>query len=750
MSERSWFAAAPFVLAIGLGSALLFVIQPMCARMVLPYLGGSPGVWTTCMLFFQAGLLAGYLNAHASGRMGVRKHAAFHLVLLGCAAIFLPPFIGRPAELENTESPVFWLLASLVAAVGLPYLVLASSAPLLQVWFARSAPETRADPYFLYAASNAGSLVGLLAYLFVLEPLIGIRLQSYVWSGCFGLFVVLTTICAAIFWKQETPERNQAPTKSSRGSKAKKVASIPRATIARWLFLAFVPSSLLLSVTVHLTADVASLPFLWVVPLGLYLMTYVLAFSARGSGKQGFWTQRLPVAVLVVALVLLSEGTEPLLLIIILHLLGLFWIGMAGHGELARSRPPVEQLTSFYLCIAVGGALGGVFNALLAPAIFNRLAEYPVALVLACFIPAIATPRAEQAGSSPGQRTRDFLLPALLALLVCGLIFVDRRVGLPPGPSSSGLIFGLPLVICYTFSGRPIRFGLGIAALFLGGSLYPGVYGEADRRVRSFFGVHRVTRDAQHRTLVHGNTVHGLQSLDPARRREPLAYYTPSGPVGELLRALSKGDPRLKSVAVLGLGAGALAAYARPGQTWTFYEIDPAVVQIARQDFTYLRDATSRGARIEVVPGDARLQINRARDQYGLIILDAFSSDSIPTHLFTSEAFAIYRDRLSENGILAIHYSSRYFDLRPVLGSLANAVGAPAAAIYREDLWITDEDKRAGKAPSKWAIFLQTASEPVMPVLAGAGWLLIETNGSAPAWTDDHANILGALRILSE
>jgi hypothetical protein len=700
------------------------------------------------MLFFQVGLLGGYLYAHASARLGFRAHAALQLVLVVLACAFLPPSISRHFLPESNVYPVFWLLSSLVTAMGLPYLVLASSAPLLQVWLARLASTLRTDPYFLYAASNAGSLVGLLAYPLLFEPLLGIRQQSYAWSGCFVFFAVSTSICAVILWKGSGSQGGEFLTsKQPRGSEPEKFSPAKKLTLAKWLFLAFLPSSLLLSVTVHLTADVASLPLLWVVPLAVYLTTYILAFSSWGESAFRFWIRWLPLVVLVVVIVLLTEATQPLLLIILLHLLGLSWIGMLCHGELARSRPTVSQLTTFYLCIAAGGAFGGVFNALLAPAMFNSLVEYPVALVLACLVPAFATSRsASTATTTTRQRKCDILLPILLALFTCGLAFALQRAGISAGRWRGGLVFGVPLVVCYTFSGRPVRFALGIAGLFLCGSLTPGVHGKSIERVRSFFGVHRIMRDANYRIMVHGNTEHGRQSLDPARRSEPLAYYFQSGPIGELFAALSPADSRLRNVAVLGLGAGAMAAYARPAQNWTFYEIDPSVVWLASQRFTYLQDAVDRGVMVNIVPGDARVQISRADEKYGLIILDAFSSDSIPTHLFTREAFEVYRDRLMENGILAVHYSSRYFNLRPVLGSLANSASPRLMAEYREDLWLSDAERLAGKAPSKWAVLFQSWNDSALPALSGAGWLPIEVEGDRSPWTDDHSNVLGALR----
>jgi hypothetical protein len=715
--------------------------------MVLPYLGGSQSVWTTCMLFFQAGLLGGYIYAHSVERIGLHVHAALHIVLLVLACIFLPPAIGRPFLSEDNGSPVFWLLTRLLAAIGLPYLILASSAPLLQVWLARSASTSQTDPYFLYAASNTGSLLGLLAYPFLLEPLCSIRKQGYVWSACFGLFAVLTSICALILWKGSSPSNAERPSSPP----SPHSDSIAKGTLAKWLFLAFLPSSLLLSVTVYLTADVASLPLLWVMPLGVYLMTYILAFSARATGVHHVWIRWLPLIVLVIVIVLLTEATEPLLLIVLLHLLGLFWIGMACHGELARSRPPVTHLTTFYLCIAAGGALGGIFNALLAPAMFDSLAEYPAALVLACFVPVLATSHSSSTpGMPPRQWRSDILWPVILVLITCALMLLIQRTEIPAGRIRTALIFGLPLIVCYTFSRRPLRFGLGIAGLLLCNNQTPGIHGKSTDRVRSFYGVHRITRNADYRVLVHGNTEHGRQNLDPERRSEPLAYYSRAGPIGELFDALTPADPRLQNVAVLGLGAGAMAAYARPAQTWAFYEIDPSVISLANHHFAYLRDAIDRGVKISIIPGDARLQISRTRDKYGLIILDAFSSDSIPTHLFTREALNVYRDHLTDGGILVVHYSSRYFDLRPVIGSLAKSSSPPLMPVCREDLWLADGEKLAGKAPSRWAILYQGWHDSTLPALSRRGWLPIEVEDNRPPWTDDFSKVLGALRLSSQ
>jgi hypothetical protein len=466
----------------------------------------------------------------------------------------------------------------------------------------------------------------------------------------------------------------------------------------------------------------------------------------------------MPLVVLLIVLALLSEATEPLVLLMGLHLLGLFWVAMVCHGELTRSRPPASHLTEFYLWLSVGGVLGGVFNALLAPLIFRSVVEYPLVLVLACLLrPAPTEPSRgrkppESAESSEGLRpplrhrvrAGDVVLPLALGALTAALVFGTQAYGPGPGPLRIGLMFGLPVVVCYTFLERPVRFGLGVGALLLAASLAPGVYGRAEYRVRSFFGVHRVTLDptGSYRLLVHGNTVHGQQSLIPARRDEPLTYYHRTGPIGRLFAAL-EGDPRLKRVGLVGLGVGALACYARPGQHWTYYEIDPAVIFLARDSgyFTFLKDAR---APLDIVPGDARSTLTRSPDRFGLIVVDAFTSDAIPVHLLTREALQVYRDHLDDDGILAFNISNRYLDLQPVLAGLAADARPPMLCLLREDLSVSASEKQAGKAPSLWVVLANRRQD--VEKLAGGPWQPTPARPGTPPWTDDYANPLGVLK----
>jgi hypothetical protein len=458
----------------------------------------------------------------------------------------------------------------------------------------------------------------------------------------------------------------------------------------------------------------------------------------------------LPLVALILVLIRLTEAAEPLLLVLGLHLLGLFWIAMVCHGELARTRPDVRHLTEYYLWLALGGVLGGLLNALVAPLIFRSILEYPLMLVLACILrPA----REEQQTASDStffrrRRLLDFLLPALLGGFTVALILLGRQWRLEPGPASAALMFAVPALICYTFMNRPLRFGLGLAALLLASSLNPGFYGQVEHRLRSFFGVHRVTHNAErtYRYLIHGNIIHGIQSLDPERETQPLSYYyrDPAGrrssPIGQLFAAL-KGDPRLDRVGLVGLGAGALACYAEPGQHWTFYEIDPSVIAIARERFTYLQQCRGQ---LTVEVGDGRLSLAHNKEHFGVIVIDAFSSDSIPLHLLTREALAVYRARLTEKGMLAFHISNRYLNLEPVLANLAANARPRLFCWTQKDDAVTEEEKRDGKQPSHWLVMAKRPHDLRDLVDKGA-WTLSREDSALALWTDDFSNLFQVL-----
>ncbi len=729
--------------------------------------------------------MAGYAYAHAAPAwLGVRRHAVIHLLLL-TAALGLVPLLLLPLHLPNgwpqpdDFHPILWLIVLLLASAGLPFVVVSTTSPLLQRWFTHTAAPAARDPYFLYGASNLGSILGLMAYPFLLEPTLSLAHQGWSWAGGYVLLIGLTTACAVCLWRAP-PRKDEGGRMKDEKERQKSASSfiLPPSSFRRlrWVLLAFTPSSLMLSVTAYLSTDVAAVPLLWVAPLTLYLLTFVLSFARRPPFSQQTLTRWMPLVVLPVVLTLLSQGTElPALLHIVVHLLALFWIGLVCHGELARDRPPAEWLTEFYLWLSVGGVLGGMFNALVAPLLFPGVWEYPIVLVLACVLRPAPQSKDEggrmkdEGGRMKDEQKRrklnssfilppssfhrdarllDWALPAGLALLTAGLVFGVQKMGVGPGPLSVALMFGAPLLFCYLFLFRPLRFGLGVAALLLAGSLYHGEYGGTELRLRSFFAVHRVTVDptGHFRQLIHGDTVHGRQSLRPGEEHEPLTYYHRSGPIGQVLAALDyndpvKRDPRLNRVGVVGLGAGSLCCYARRGEDWTFYEIDPAVRTIACDSklFTFYPDCPAEKS---VVLGDARLSLQRSQKRFGLLVIDAFGSDAIPVHLLTREAMKVYLDHLDPDGILAFNISNRYLDLQTVLADLARDSG-PLACYEEED---RDAPKDSGKSPSQWVVLARDDAALEKVLGEGGNWQrALPRNGTA-SWSDDFSNLLGALK----
>lgn len=717
------FASTVFVAA-----GLLFLVQPMVARMVLPLLGGVPAVWNTALVFYQATLLAGYAGAHVAARhLDVRAQALWYPVVLAAAGVVLPIGIPPGWTPPGGGSPIPWLLTLLVVAVGAPFLVLSAASPLLQHWLAATAHGRAADPYFLYGASNLGSLAALLAYPLVLEPAAALDAQSRLWTAAYAALALLALGCAVTVWRTAP----RAPTPRAAPREARPDAPLSPARRARWLFLGAVPASLMLSVTTHLSTDIAAEPLLWVVPLAIYLFSLALAFAPWPLLPRGLVVRIVPLAVLPLVLVLAARAHEPVALLAPTHLGALFVVALACHTELARDRPPPGRLTEFYLWLSAGGVSGGILNALVAPLAFTTVAEYPLTLVLACLLMAEPSPTAGR----PRLRPLDVALPGSLALLAWGLFAV-----IDPGPDGAGLVIGALTLVCAGFAWRPVRFGLGAGAILFASALHGDAAGRVLHAERSFFGHHRVTldREGQYHVLLHGTTLHGLQSLDPARQREPLAYFHPTGPIGQLLGLLREAG-EARPVAVVGLGAGTLACHGRPGQRWTFYEIDPAVERIARDPryFTFLRDCP---AAVEVVLGDARLSLARApAGRYGLLILDAYSSDAPPLHLLTREALRLYLDRLAPGGILVFNVTNRHLDLAPVLGRLADDAGL--VALVRHEPTVSPAERRQGKLPSGW---LAMARDPgsLAPLAADSRWVPATPQPGTPTWTDGYSALV--------
>lgn len=738
-----------FTAAIFASAALLFIVQPMFARMVLPMLGGSPAVWNTALVFFQAALLAGYAYAHASTRLlGLRRQVLLHLVLLLLPLALLPIALPAGWAPPADRDPTLWLLGLLAVAVGLPFLVLATSSPVLQRWFAATGHPSSADPYFLYAASNVGSMLGLLGYPLLLEPRLRVAQQSRLWAAGYGLLVLLMAGCAWWVLRRAKdgprPPLDDAPLASApAGVEARGGAdAVSAGRRAHWVLLSFIPSSLMIGATTHITTDIASFPLLWAIPLAIYLLSFILVFARRTLLAHTAMARALPILVLPMVVALALRANQPVVVLVPLHLLILFVASVLCHGQLAHDRPPPRHLTAFYLWLSVGGVLGGLFNVLVAPQVFTSIAEYPIALVLACLLGPAGV--AGLVAGSPRQRLLDLLLPILLGAATALALARLQAFAPDARPVLASLVFALAALVSFGFSRRPLRFGLAVAAVLLASRLDTGRLGHALYTERSFFGVNRValSEDADYRLLYHGTSLHGMQSVDPERRAEPLSYYTRSGPIGQVFADLGGRLGHLP-VGAVGLGAGSIACYRRPEQPWTFFEIDPAVERIARdpRHFTFLRDCAPDAG---VVLGDARLSLRQAGDAgFGVLVLDAYSSDAIPLHLITREALALYLAKLAPTGVLVFHISNRHLDLEPVLGRLAADAGL--TALVRSDLDVDGEARRQGTHPSEYLVMARDPAH-LGPLARDARWAPARTD--APLWTDDFSSLLSVFRWL--
>jgi hypothetical protein len=727
------FASAAF-----LGAFLLFCVQPMIAKMVLPQFGGAPAVWNACMLSFQALLLAAYGYAHAaSGRLGDRRCALLHLGLLALPAVALP--IAVSAGASGGGDPALRLVGRLLASAGLPIFVVATTAPLLQRWFAATGHRRANDPYFLYAASNAGSLLALAGYVTLVEPRLTLGEQARLWAWGYGGLAVLVAACAVAV--RRAPAAAPGPAGPAAGG-----GQILSRERARWVALAFVPSSLLLGVTTYLTTDLAPMPLLWAVPLMLYLLSYILAFAGLPAWAGRGCALALPPAIVLTvgltALLSVRPTAAPHWVSFVVHLATFFLAATACHAELARRRPPPDGLTAYYLMVALGGALGGLFNALVAPLVFTWAAEYPLGLATAALlVPAAGSP-------GPGGRVAralDVALPLLLGGVTYGVLRHWGDLGVAPPPAFLPLVFP---AACLLFVRHPPQLALGLAAV----ALVVTDCQDADRHVvlreRNFFGVLRVTANFPPgmNTLVHGNVYHGMQrrSRDVPERITPLLYYHPSGPIGRVYRAYS-GTPVTERVGVIGLGIGSLAAYGKPGEEITFFEVDPAVDRIAR-DTAYFHHLEDCAARWRVVLGDARQSIAREPDgAFGLIVLDAFNGDAIPVHLLTREALGLYLAKLADGGLIALHLSNDYLDLGRVVRSLARDAGLVGLERDEDFSQIPRGELMRGRLPAHWVVLARRRSD--LARLAGLpGWWPLEARRGVSVWTDSYSDLFSLLR----
>jgi hypothetical protein len=725
--------------AIFVSALLLFSVQPLFTKMVLPRLGGSPAVWSVAMVFFQSLLLAGYGYAHYL--MQIRNRVvpvAIHLVLLVIALLSLPLSIAGGWGEPPASGYAFWLLGLFAVSIGLPFFALAANNPLLQAWFVRSGHPSGPDPYFLYASSNIGSFLALLSYPVLLEPMFTLRTQNLIWTGVYGLLIVLIAACGMLLL----------------GSKASAAVDIladdtdapapPWVLRARWIFLAAVPSGLLIAVTAHISTDVAAAPLLWVLPLSLYLLTWVLVFQSRPLLPHKWMLALQPLAITGVIVLLAVGGEQNLLLTLGGHQLCFFVIAMACHGELARTRPAAKYLTGFYVALSFGGMLGGLFAGLFAPYAFSWVAEYPILLACAALC---RPPGGDERLSRWSIWYWPFLAVVAVALIAPSysegavMTWLDEyRVWMigAVGALSALLALGLN-------ANRWKIFATVVVALVLIRA-YPADDGRVET-VRSFFGVHKivVTPHGQYHVLMHGTTIHGAQKFQNddgtpiTGRPEPITYYHKDGGIGLAIAAIRERKAAPLRVAVIGLGSGTLACAAEPGETWKFFEIDQSMVDTARDPkyFTYIQNCAPD---LKPVIGDARLTFAREPDGvYDLIIVDAYSSDAIPIHLATEEAMAIYKQKLAPQGAVVMHVSNRHLELASVIVGIAEANDLKS--------WVYSEDSnRDNEYIFATSVVVSAREEADVGKLASSDvWALTEADEKQRVWTDDYSNVLGAL-----
>ena len=733
--DRSLSLIFLFAVTLFASAALMFVLQPMFGKILLPLLGGSPAVWNTCMVFYQSILFLGYLYAHyLSTRINQRRQILVHLsvILVSCLAlpVALPDSISPPTE----SNPTFWIIGILLAAIGLPFFVVSTTAPLIQKWFANVGHHTSDDPYYLYAASNAGSLIALLSYPFFIEPHIGLAQQRLDWSIGFALLGLLIAACAFILWKAQ----DAAPEVSEDSADGE----IGLLTKLHWLALAFVPSSLLLALTTFISTDIASVPLLWIIPLTLYLLSFILVFSKWGAKIHPWMLALQPIVLLpFLGFSFINPAVLPYWVDLSLHLSAFFIAAMVCHGELARLRPATRHLTTYYLIMSFAGMLGGMFNTFVAPFIFNAVYEYPLMIVAALLL----RPGLKAAFESANKQwLKDLILPGLL--LFAGILIFAGTSDLPQYLDTLGVGLLLCAGLTYAFRSRPLTLASlsGILILFtfgLHGLLTNTIYQE-----RTFFGVLSVResmmvdeqgRPEKYREFFHGTTKHGAQRLAAKDSRTPTTYFSRQGPIGQVFNVYDKVNGNW-DIGIIGLGAGTLSCYTKEGQAWTFYELDPLVIDIASNPnyFTFISQCNPK---IRMVPGDARLSLEKEPEhKFDLFIVDAFSSDSIPTHLLTQEAIKLYFNKIKPDGILAMHITNRHLALKKVISDHAQQLHL--AALIQE---FKPQEEIPLVIATDWIVMARKAEtlEPLKQSQLG-GWQKLPLYFDIKPWTDDFTNIV--------
>ena len=732
---RPQVAIAVFGATLFCSALLMFLIQPMFAKMALPRLGGTAAVWSLALVFFQGILLLGYGYAHVLVKcFSLRVGVIIHAIVMASAVISLPIGIAANWDIPPEQGQALWLMGLFVASVGLPFFAISANAPLLQSWFSRSGHGRSHDPYFLYGASNAGSFAALIAYPLIVEPFLGLLPQTHLWSSAYILLVVMVGSCgflAAI----------SIPSHASTDGAGAREAEVTWRDRLIWVALSFVPSGLLVSTTAHIATDLVSAPFMWVVPLAIYLLTFVITFQTRPWISHGFVMDRLGLVIAPLCLFALSPATQ--LWLVPVHLLAVFSLMMACHGELVRLRPNAGRLTEFYFLISLGGVLGGMFASLVAPNIFNSVIEHPLLMIAGFGVIGIIRGKASVT-------TAKFWLSAVLIPLVLALLWFTHGFNADTKHfiMISWLLIALALLLAS--SKEPLAQSvilLSVMFIYQSVSKIPAPMEQS----RSFYGVLSVypAVDGRYNLLAHGTTKHGSQMRKDANglrittNPEPQSYYYARGPFGSLIRHLREGGNTLENVAIVGLGTGSMLCHALPGEKWSFYEIDPEVVRIALdpQFFTYLRDC---GPAAGIVMGDGRLRLQQEPpEQFDLIVLDAFSSDSVPAHLMTVEALDMYLSKLKPDGMVVYHISNRFMELGSVIEGAARARGLGAWFNALDLKYWQPDTSRLDLRPQ--IALIGKTPEALRGLSSDEAWHRAGEDEAAPAWTDDYSNVIGAI-----
>jgi SAM-dependent methyltransferase len=734
-TERSRHIILLFAPTIFLSAFLLFCSEPMVGKMMLPLLGGAASVWITCLLFFQLMLLAGYGYAHALERFAnVHTQMVVHSGLMVAALIFLPMHFSTRPDAAASNHPILWLLGELIKTVGIPFGVVSTTAPLLQNWLSKTRTTSGKDPYFLYAVSNAGSLLALLAYPLLIEPRIGVHLQSEAWLAGYGLLIVMLLVGASIVWKHLTG--STAPQQQTGPSKAETVSWKSR---LYWLAAAFVPSALMLAVTNHMLLNLASVPFLWVMPLAAYLITFMIAFARRFHLSPITLSRIVPVVLLVLFPLVAADkliSSKLMWYVLGFHILVLFAGALLCHTALASRRPDTQHLTEFYFWVALGGALGGIFTAVVAPFVFKTVVEYPLLVAMVAFF-------RQRRDSDEKIDLFDWIYPAVLGLLIAAAWYALRWAMVDDLSESWKISLSVDAVlvlIAFLFRKRQFRFALAMAVLIFGYHLALPTFLESSQTLyiaRNFFGIKKVVyeTDSNMRKLLHGDTLHGLESQDPALSGKPISYYHETGPAGDVMKLIS--DRPNQHVGVVGLGTGSMAGYFRPNRHMTFFDIDPQIYDIAEHFFTFLRRCSNS---CDVIMGDGRLSIEKTPDsEFDVLMLDAFDSDSIPAHLVSREAVQMYLRKLKPNGMMLFHVSNRYMNVEGLVAALI--VDGSLEGLVRYD----DDEEPTGKTSSDYVVAARRP-EDLGSLEHDENWSRVEKPSGIQPWTDDYSNMLKIVR----